>query len=324
MITQDYQRGGTQKSTYLADEVTQWPCPLCGATETQFIKLERKSLKIVSCKHCDLIRVSPRIHRPEEIYQGDSEAYTEEFRMVCSGKFPHHRDRNYLKDLKSLEAFKPAGNFLDVGTNTGSFLRLARGRGWQLTGIEPSHNLAELARRWWGLEIQEGFIESLNLTPSHYDIVTLTDVFEHVVNPQVVLAAVRKAIRPDGILFIKVPNARFNLLKFRVRKWLGKKDADDFDSYEHVVHYTEETLRKMVSACGFEVFQIKIDPPVQLPVWHHYVGRYYQHKSPFWMGWKTYSGRELCYRLSIVERFLLGKIGWLAPNIGCFARLRSN
>ncbi len=326
MITenQDYLRGGSQKSSYAAEEVMPWPCPLCGSTDAKLIKKERESLEIVSCRECALIRVSPRLHRPEEVYQGNSDAYSEEFRMVRLGKFPHHRDSNYLRDLKLIEDRKPSGNFLDVGTNTGSFLRLARGRGWKLQGVEPSHALATLARSWWGLNITEGFIETLDLPTNHFDVVTMTDVFEHVVNPREVLRAIRRVIRPDGLLFIKVPNGRFNILKFQIRRLLGKKNADDFDSYEHVVHYTEETLTKMLEASGFEPLEIMIDPPVQLPVWHNYVGHYYQHRSPYFLDWKRYLGRSFCYRASLVERLALRKIGWLAPNIGCFARPAPN
>jgi 2-polyprenyl-3-methyl-5-hydroxy-6-metoxy-1,4-benzoquinol methylase len=320
MLQQDYVRGGTQKSAYTEHEVLYWPCPLCGSDEENLIKTERQVLGIVSCRNCSLIRVNPRLKNPDEVYRGKSAIYSEEFRLVREGKAPHHRDPNYLRDLELIEEYKPHGNFLDIGTNTGSFLRLARGRSWKLTGVEPSPQLGQLARDWWGLDIVEGFIETVNLPSHHFDIVTMTDVFEHIVNPKEVLAAVKQVLKPDGLLFIKVPNGRFNILKHWGRRALGKKETDDFDAYEHVLHYTDKTLKAMLRASGFDPFRITVEPPVQLPVWHKHVGHYYHHRSPFLLDWKTYSGRNLLYAMSLGEFALTRRVGYCAPNIGCFAR----
>ncbi len=317
----DYIRGGKQRATYEAKDVVAWPCPLCGAEGGKTLSVERGVLGVQVCEGCELIRINPRLSRPDEVYRGEGALYEAEFREVVAGKKPHHRDSNYKHDLELIERLKPTGNFLDIGTNAGSFLRLARDRGWKLTGIEPSPSLGALARRWWGLEILEGFIETMSLPERHYDVVTMTDVFEHVVNPKEVLGAVRKCIKPDGVLFIKVPNALFNILKFRVRSMLGRGGVNDFDAYEHVVHYTDETLAKMLRACGFEPFETYVERPVQLPVWHKYVGHYYQHQSPFLLDWKTYAARALVYQGALAESLVTRRVGWLAPNIGCFARL---
>ncbi len=314
-----YVRGGTQQEVYERESTVEWPCPLCGSTDAKTIKVERGVLQVVECSSCKLIRVNPRLKEPEAIYQGNQAIYAEEFRMVLSGK-QHHRDPVYLRDLARIERHKPNGNFLDVGTNTGSFLRLARDRGWTLTGVEPSPQLGELGRRWWGLDIIQGFVEKLDLPKHHYDVVTMTDVFEHVVNPKEVLRALRHVIKDDGLLFVKVPNARFNILKFKARSAMGRTNQDDFDSYEHVVHYTDETLAKMLRSSGFEPFDIFIEPPIQLPSWHRLVGHYYQHTSPFLLDWKTQAARETLYRLAFVEKLVARRVGWLGPNIGALAR----
>lgn len=316
----DYVRGGKQRAEYGPDEVVSWPCPLCGCDSAAWIKTERGVLQIVQCNECELIRVSPRLHHPEEIYQGDVELYEREYREVVHHGRPHHRDKNYIRDVELVARYKPAGRLLDIGTSTGAFLRHARGRGWSLTGVEPSNSLAQLARKWWDLEIIEGFVEKLDLPSDTYDVVTLTDVFEHIVNPKEVLGAIRRILKPDGIVFIKVPNGLFNVFKYRTRKLLGKTGTDDFDSYEHVLHYSDRTLAKMLQACSFEPIEIDVETPVQLPVWHKHVGQYFQHASPFFMDWKTYSARQALYQAARIEHMLTRHVGYLAPNIGCVAR----
>ena len=150
----------------------------------------------------------------------------------------------------------------------------------------------------------------------------MTDVFEHIANPDKILSEVRRIIKPDGILFIKVPNGLFNLFKFKMAKWMGRlKDYDIFDSYEHVVHYSDKTLNKMLVKYGFKVIKVKIGRPIQLPVWHKYVGHFYQYPSPWCLDYKRQTGRSLLYFLSKAEFYLRGKkIGYLAPNIIAIAK----
>jgi len=316
----DYVRGGTQKDKYTASEVMYWPCPLCGSEDEKFIKTERDVLRIVSCAKCSLVRVNPRLENPEEVYTGKVDIYREEFRMVLNGRAPHHRDWNYLRDIELIRKLKPKGNWLDVGTNVGSFLRLARGQSWNLQGVEPSEKLANLAREWWGFEIVNNFLEKANLPSRHFDIVTLTDVFEHVVNPQEMLQSVRRILKPDGVVFLKVPNGKFNWMKFKARGMFGRPSDNDYDAYEHVCHYTHDTLAKMMETCGFSAKHIFVETHVQVPAWHKVTGHYYQHETPWVLDWKTQSARTFCYHAAKIESLMrFGKVGYLAPNIGCIA-----
>ncbi len=106
-----------------------------------------------------------------------------------------------------------------------------------------------------------------------------------------------------------------------MKLWLAKaagkvKDYDIFDSYEHVTHFTHKTLKRMLAECGFKVTKSYIGKPIQLPVWHKYVGHYYQYPSPWFLDWKNYTMRNLFYWISKVERVLrFGNIGYFAPNI---------
>ena len=128
-------------------------------------------------------------------------------------------------------------------------------------------------------------------------------------------------LKNDGILFIKVPNAKFNLFKFWIiEKMLHRSSDLTFDSYEHVVHYTIKTLKLMLNRCGFQPLKLYTSYPVQLPVWHHYVGHYYQYPSPFFLDWKKYLGRHFLYYLSLIENKLFNTIGYLSQNIVVIAK----
>lgn len=314
---QQYERGGRQQEVYGAEDVETVACPLCEATAYEALHTERGVLGIVKCATCDLIYVSPRLRHPERVYWGDAAKYTDEARLIFAGRAPHHRDPNYLHDLRIIERFKPTGRFLDIGTNMGFFLRHTRGRGWTAMGIEPSVSLAELARTHFGLDVKTSFLPDAHFPDEHFDVVTMTDVFEHISEPRAMLSEVRRILKADGVLFIKVPNGPFNVFKLRVLRRLRRLGMlDIFDSYEHVVHYSSRTLRKMLEREGFRVRHQSIAPPIQIPVWHDFVGQYYQYPSPWSHDWRRQTARTMMYHASRVEsRLMGGTIGSLAPNI---------
>lgn len=318
----DYERAGTQKEHYVQSEVEHVSCPFCESREYKKIYNERGALGIVSCQKCNLIYVNPRLKEPEKIYWGNIDKYFKEAKLIFEGRARHHRDSNYIEDLKLIHKYKPTGEFLDVGTNMGFFLRNAKNRGWNLYGVEPSPSLSEAARKYFGLNVKTAFLENAGFKDDFFDVVTMTDVFEHVSDPGGVLTEARRILKPDGIIFIKVPNGNFNLFKFNLARITGRlTDYDLFDSYEHVVHYSDRTIRLMLKKYGFKTIKMAIGRPIQVPVWHNYVGQYYQYPSPWIIDFKRQTARNILYILSLIEyRVRLNKVGCLAPNIIVIAK----
>ena len=316
-MKQNYIKGGTQKEHYDTHELIERVCPLCSNSSYLTVYRERGKLGIARCKDCGLIYTNPLVGEAEKNYWGDENRYLEEARLIFKGEVRHHRDPNYLDDLNVIERFKPQGKFLDIGTNMGFFLRHTRGKKWDVIGIEPSPSLSEMARKYFGLNIKTCYLHEAGFQDESFDVVTMADVFEHIQEPKKMLEDIKKVLKKDGILFIKVPNGRYNLLKLGLAKATGRlKEHDIFDSYEHLTHFSHNTLKKMLEGCGFKIKKIYIGRPIQLPAWHKYVGHYYQYPSPWILDWKNYLLRLVFYWISKVERVLrLGNIGYFAPNI---------
>jgi SAM-dependent methyltransferase len=320
--SQDYVRGGTQKDNYSPDEVMEVRCPLCASEDCERLYMEHGAIGISRCLVCSLIYTSPRIHSPEQIYWGDASIYHEEARLIFEGKAAHHRDPNYLSEIRAIERYRKAGRFLDVGCNMGMLLRLAVKRGWNCVGLEPSPALAELAQKHgfpvWNC-FMHGVPESENAS---FDVVALSDVFEHIAEPHSFLRQGTRLLKPDGLLYVKVPNARWNIFKQKILGLVGKPPRQGlWDSYEHVVHYTDQTLKRILTEGGFRVLEISTEAPIQTPNWHEYVGHYYQYSTPWFMDIGRKAVRTAFYRLSSVERLLrLGSLGYFAQNVVAIAR----
>jgi SAM-dependent methyltransferase len=320
-----YVHGGRQKDEYSPDEVVLVPCPLCSRSEGERLYTEHGAVGITRCRGCGLIYSSPRVRDPETIYWGDRDTYRAEARLIFEGRLGHHRDPNYVAELRRIEQFRrPPGRFLDVGCNMGMLLRLARTRGWEVAGVEPSPSLSSLAATW-GFPVHNCFLHEVpDSERGSFDVVALSDVLEHISDPRAFLAHASGLLRPDGVLYAKVPNALWSIAKQRALAFLGRRPSKGlWDSCEHVVHYTGRTLRRMIEECGFEVRSIFIEPPVQTPNWHELVGHYYQYPTPWPLDWRRKTVRALAYWLSLGERGVRGgRVGFLAPNVGVVAAMR--
>lgn len=249
-------------TAYAPERLRHVPCPGCGSGESVRLA-EEFGLGIRRCGICGLIYVSPRLQEPQGHYHGEPDAILGKYGAILRGEKPHNRDPNYRQELAILSRFKPRGTLLDVGAHCGFFLRMARGMGWELCGVEPSP-AADLAREYFGLNVQRGHLEELSFEPESFDIVTLIDVVEHLDDPVRLLSEVRRLLKPEGLLFIKTPNARYNLLKLRlIRETLRFRRIEIFDAKEHVVHYTRETLDWVLNRAGFETSYDFVPRPIQ-------------------------------------------------------------
>jgi SAM-dependent methyltransferase len=256
----------------------------------------------VRCRACTLLYVTPRYAEPQAHYHGERDEVLRKYGAILRGEASHNRDPNYEQELGVLRKLKPRGILLDVGTHCGFFLRKARNLGWTLVGVEPSPIGAELAREFYGLDVRTATLEEAGFSDGYADIVTMVDVFEHIADPRDLLASVRHVLHDDGLLFIKVPNGRYNLFKYRlIRQILGLRRVEIFDAKEHVVHYTIETLRATLAENGFRLRLDFVPLPIQDGA-----------------AWKCVL-RTLARRIAQVQHAITGGFGPLATDIAVVA-----
>ena len=271
-------------------------CALCGADDTRLVA-EIDGLRIVRCRQCGLIYVSPRY--PEGYLQ---EIYTEQY-------YDHDGIRNgleffgyddYLSDeqnikitfgkrLKTIESLAHKGRLLDVGCATGFFLDLARSQGWEVLGSEVSEFSAGYARERFGLDVRLGTLRQLHLDTASFHAVTMWDVIEHVVDPLAELQEVRRILRPQGVLSIITPDAGSWMARLLGRRW------EEFRRVrEHIYFFSRRTMREMLQKAGLEVVRMESADKV------FYLGPAIQRLKYYtWDGAVTSAAARLVYRLGL-------------------------
>ncbi len=301
----EYVHGGTQKDIYTPNDVESCRCLLCGSDRFDKIYQERGALGIVQCAECELIYTNPRPKAAEQNYFGDATIFYSEAEQIFKGKKNHHRDKNYEYEIARIKEFKKTGRLLDIGSNMGFFLRKAASAGYQVEGVEPSPSLAKIAHEEFNLKITNAYFREDDFAAGSFDIITLIDVFEHVTNPIQLLQTIYPVLKDDGILCIKVPNGNYNKFKLSLARLMNREQQHElFNAYEHVGHYTQKTMKKMVEKAGFQLKKTIVPLPVDPPIWANLTGHYFQYPSPFILDWKRILIRKLFYYIGKLENAL--------------------
>jgi 2-polyprenyl-3-methyl-5-hydroxy-6-metoxy-1,4-benzoquinol methylase len=185
----------------------------------------------------------------------------------------HSRDLLWRRRLRKLLPHRAPGSLLDIGAGIGQFLHHAQPLFAQVAGTELSSSAVTIAREKYGLDLFAGQVEDLNLPPSSFDNITLFHVLEHVPDPARLIGLCRELLRPEGTLFIAVPNDVFawsSVVK-KMGKRLGLKPFHKFSqvlgiaragaSREiHLSHFTPVVLQQLLERSGLVVVEESLDP----------------------------------------------------------------
>lgn len=142
---------------------------------------------------------------------------------------------------------KTNGKILDIGCGKGNFLYKFQKLNptWKLFGIESSKSLLSFAKE--NLP-QANFISSLykqNQFNQKFDLIVALTVLEHLEDPVQFLQNVYEDLTNDGVVCFDVPNFKSN-------------PADLF-VYDHLSHFTRETLTNLLHISGFKILKIVED-----------------------------------------------------------------
>lgn len=146
--------------------------------------------------------------------------------------------------LEAVAALAP-GRGIDVGCGRGDLAAMLVGRGWRMTGIDPSASACVIARER-GVETREGVLAAVELEPGAYDAAIFNQSLEHTDDPLGDLRRIHAALRPGGVIVISVPNFG----SWQARRFGGR--WFHLDLPRHRVHFTARALRRALDEAGFE------------------------------------------------------------------------
>jgi len=218
-------------------------CSICGSTK---IVREDKLLGIFNCEECS--------HTFTMIPKSEQEDYNPEYFMEQHKNWfnnPNLELFNLLyKKIKRNEKIK----LIDVGCGKGDFLEYVAkiDTNIELFGIDLVDNMSSRIHYMKGDFMKKKFKQK-------FDVVVSLAVIEHVENPNAFVKRIKEILKPNGRLYLMtINNDSLMYVIARFLKKIGARTAyNRLYSHHHLQHYTNRSLKKLLTQNGFKMEFLK-------------------------------------------------------------------
>lgn len=233
------------KSLNSKDKKNEFACLVCGSEQSRYVG-QKNHFELWKCLHCQTIFTCD--HAQQEVLQGLYDHYYDGAHFEIHPVVAHSLERVVF----SFERFRRTNKILDIGFGEGGLLQIAERQGWQCYGTEISPRSLEYGA-------QQGWIVTDNadsdprFTPQGFDVVTMIELLEHIPNPQQILQAAARWLRPGGLLYLTTPNARSLNQRVLGLEWSVVAPP------EHLAIWTPKGLRHALSKTGFQDVRIRTE-----------------------------------------------------------------
>ena len=220
---------------------------LCGAREDRLVASVdryRTPHSTVLCLRCGLLRTNPRWTAAAYV-----DFYTNHYRDLYE-RTDHDPAKYYAAQLKrggeranfilqrcSPKRSQPA--VLEIGCGGGWNLQPFQDRGWTAVGWDFDDDYLGAGRER-GLDLRYGSLDDAVVRNERFELIILSHVLEHLLDPLADLRKLRSLLTPQGALYIEVPslfNVSTNLLRY-------------FQN-AHTYSFVPETLESLMQRGGY-------------------------------------------------------------------------
>jgi hypothetical protein len=208
--------------------------------------------KINICPHCGFIYTANPF---------TSELLSHRYKKMSKYEFDRKQDNNeitteekreYIRRCKRQYSFikntdVQYKSMLEVGAASGYNLSLYKEDGIGVYGVEPSGKNVEYCRQKYNIELFQGmFQEFRGRNIEHYDIVFLSHILEHIVNPHQFMRELSEI--NNSYMFVEVPTLDY---KF-------KDEPFGMFTDEHVNYFTFEGLNSLMGSLHYTLVDANI------------------------------------------------------------------
>lgn len=235
-------------------------CPVCNSDYIHYSMtamdhtVSHENFEIWECKACTL-RFTQDVPNENSIgpyYQSEeyiSHSDTKEGLINALYHKVRKRTLNSKRDAITKFTGIKKGSILDVGAGTGAFLSTMKRAGWECRGIEPSEDARAAAEKLYELELQsQDDFKSLPI--ESFDAITMWHVLEHVHDLKGYMARLKELLKPNGKLFIAVPNYTSYDAQVYKEFWAA------YDVPRHLYHFSPLSIRQLLKEYELTLHQV--------------------------------------------------------------------
>jgi 2-polyprenyl-3-methyl-5-hydroxy-6-metoxy-1,4-benzoquinol methylase len=204
----------------------------------------------------------------------------------------------------SFHSVKGAGRLIDIGCNEGRGLTIYQRNGFEVEGLELNEQAATEARSL-GYRIYTSLLEEFQ-PEDPYDVVVLSNVLEHAMNPKEMLSHVARIMKPHGQVWISCPNLKSWLRYLFGRHWIN------WHVPFHLFHFSEKTIENLLLSAGFRVSRVGHKTP-SLWLVHSIISRFFARRG---VPTKQLRNPFLVAPLMLLSRILCFPAMWVGNRLG--------
>jgi SAM-dependent methyltransferase len=228
------------------------PCPICYASTAEHLHAMRFALPpesplpdayaIVACAACGFVYAdTPGSASDYARHYTDFSLY-ERPDATGGGTTPEDQERfKVMADLFRARC-RPDARILDIGCGNGGLLFTLREAGFtRLVGMDPSSGCVARLQAG-GVDGVSATLDQLPADIGHFDLIILSHVLEHLLEPRSALRAIRALLNEDGLLYVETPDAQHYSAQDFVPYYF-------FDS-EHINHFEQHAFGNLARLSG--------------------------------------------------------------------------
>jgi len=203
-------------------------------------------LALIFCNTCSLVQLA---HRP-----GQEDLFSTYLWVTGTSKKIHEFSQVFCEALLSRTSKLQKNYVLEIASNDGTLLKPFKKRGYEVLGIDPAKNIAEMANKagiptqasFWGKETAQKFLNDRGKS----NVVFARNVLPHVSNQRDFVESLSLVLTDDGVLAIEVHYAGVILRELH------------YDSvyHEHHCYFSLKTLEFLLNKYGLYIFDIMESP----------------------------------------------------------------
>ncbi len=211
-------------------------------TKEQIADEKRYPLDVYFCRTCNLVQLLDVVDADELFHQ--------EYAYFSSASAPLVKHfEEYAKDIAQ-HFLKPGDLIVDIGSNDGVLLQFLKDS-HRVLGIEPSQNVAEIARQKSVETLTEFFnVESAAKIVAQYGkaaVISANNVFAHIDDIDEIVRGVKVLLNDDGVYV------------FEAHYLLDLIEKKEFDTiyHEHLCYFSLKPLTKLFERFDMEIFDVE-------------------------------------------------------------------
>ncbi len=231
-------------------------CPACASPIMQpwlTKEMGGVTFKLDRCCACGTGYVNPRpsMDYLKSIYaitgHGSKSLISLDSVMAAEIEFPNSTvdAQRIIKYAQKLLGPRKNLRLLDIGSGYGFFSRAGIEAGFQVTAVNPASSENSIFKQLNGFDPIPRFFEEVDFGAAKFDLVILSQILEHFLDPRQILIRVNGLLNRGGVVAIAVPNIEAILIK------ILKSRSSFLGLPEHLTHFSLKGLEAILQRSGF-------------------------------------------------------------------------